>query len=119
MATSRKALREEVKATCVERLIEVFTLADMEVLRTGSNEIALPVVDREGNEDFIVITVKVPIGSRDGDEYDGYSVAEDYRMKCEAKAEKAKAAAEKKAAKIARDKAAREAKKAEAKKPTE
>lgn len=120
MATSRKALREEVKAIYVEKLIEVFTQADMEILRTGSNEIALPVVDREGNEDFIVITVKIPTGSReDGEPYDGYAAAQAYEMKCEAKAEKAKAAAEKKAAKIAKDKAAREAKKAEAEKPTE
>ena len=72
-----------------------------EVLRVGSNEIALPVVDTDGNEKWMVLTFKVPTGSRDGDAYDGYSMAEDYQMK---QAEKAAKAAEN-AAKSAKNKA--------------
>ncbi len=108
--TSRKVLREAIKADYLSKVVEYFTNAGEEVLRVGSAEIALPVVDSQGNEDFLVITLKVPTGSRDGEAYDGYSMAEDYAMKREAKAEKAKAAAEAKAKKIAKDKAAREAK---------
>ena len=52
---------------------------------------------------YVEITVKVPTGSRDGDAYDGYALAQEYEMKQKEKAEKAKAAAEKKAAKIARN----------------
>ena len=62
----------------------------------------------------MVITVKVPTGSRDGDPYDGYGEAESYALNCKQKAEKAKVDAEKKAKKIARDQAMR-AKKAEQK----
>ena len=72
-----------------------------EVLQTASNELAIPVVDTEGGEHFIVITVKVPTGSRDGDAYDGYAVAQDYAMKCEER----KAKAEEKARKDAERKA--------------
>ena len=108
MATTRKVLREEVKTQYLETLMDFFDNQE-QVLRTGSNEIAFPVVDREGNEDFVVLTVKIPTGERDGTPYDGYAAAEDYRMKCEAKAEKAKAKAEKAAA----DKAKREKAKAE------
>ena len=75
----------------------------------GSNEIALPVVDEDGNEKWLVLTFKVPTGSRDGDAYDGYSMAEDYQMK---QAEK-KAKAEAKVKETAKNKAKAEAKKKE------
>lgn len=113
MATSRKTLRENLRNKYLDRIIDLFTKSDEEVLRTGSNEIAFPCVDREGNDEFIVITVKVPTGERGGDPYDGYGEAEAYAMKVANKAEKAKEAA-KKAEKIARDEATRKAR-AEAK----
>ena len=110
MATSKKSLNEKLRARYMEVVKEYLVNKDEEVLVTGSNEICIPCLDDEGNDEFLVITFKVPTGSRDGDAYDGYSMAEDYRMKCEAKAEKAKESAKKKAEKIARDKANREAK---------
>ena len=103
MATSRKILREGLKANYLDKVSEFLANYGEEVLRTGSNEIALPVVDAEGNDDYLVITFKVPTGSRDGEPYDAYSVAEDYSMKQKAKAEKAEIAAKKKAEKIAKD----------------
>ena len=75
-----------------------------EVLRVGSNELAFPVTDADGNEDFIVLVVKIPTGANKGTEpYDGYAMAEDYELKVRAKEEKAKKAAEEKAKKIAKD----------------
>ena len=106
--TSKKNLHDALRAKYIERVSEFLADAGEEVLVTGSNEIALPCVDSEGNDEFIVITFKVPTGSRDGDAYDGYSMAEDFKMKTAEKAEKAKIAAEKKAKKIARDKKMRE-----------
>lgn len=110
MAKSKKQLHEAIRAKYMGAIMDYLKAQDEEVLVTGSQEIALPCVDEEGNDEFIVITFKVPTGSRDGDAYDGYSVAEDYRMREEEKAEKAKVAAEKKARQIAKDKAMREAK---------
>jgi hypothetical protein len=82
-----------------------------EILQTGSQEIALPIVsDDHEDEGWLVITFKIPKGSRDGDIYDGYSMAEDYKLKQAEKAEKKRVAAEKKAAKIAKDKKMREEK---------
>lgn len=108
MAKSRKQLREEVKAQYMEKLISFFQESE-EVLRVGSNEIAFPVVDSEGNEDFIVLTCKIPTGANKGTEpYDGYAMAEDYEMKLKDKAEKAQKAAEAKAKKIEKDKKYRE-----------
>lgn len=110
--TNRKALREGIKGKYYAILSEFLKAQDEEVLQTGSAEFAIPVLDAEQNEDWLVVTLKVPTGSREGDAYDGYAMAEDYRMKCDAKAEKARISAEKKAAKIERDRLAREAKKA-------
>ena len=106
--TSKKILHDALRAKYIERVSEFLADASEEVLITGSNEIALTRVDSEGNDEFVVITFKVPTGSRDGDAYDGYSMAEDFKMKTAEKAEKAKIAAEKKAKKIARDKKMRE-----------
>lgn len=97
-------LRQEYMQVIMKALED----AGEEILRTGSNEIAIPCVDAEGNDQFCVFTVKIPTGSRDGEAYDGYGEAEDYAKKQTDKAEKAKAAAAKKAAKIERDQKMRE-----------
>ena len=106
MAKTAKVLNEEIKVRFLDGVSEHLTNAGEEVLRVGSNEIALPVVDEDGNEKWLVLTFKVPTGSRDGDAYDGYAMAEDFKMKCEDKERKAKEKAEK----AAKDKAKREAK---------
>lgn len=106
---TRKQLDEEIKVRFLEGVKEHLENCGEEVLRVGSNEIALPVVDTDGNEKWMVLTFKVPTGSRDGDAYDGYSMAEDYQMK---QAEKAAKAAEN-AAKSAKNKAKADKAKAE------
>lgn len=104
MATSNKVLDDKLREQYLEMLSVFFDGREEQVLRTGSNEIALPCLDAEGNEKFIVLTVKVPTGSRDGEPYDGYSMAEDFELRQKVKAEtNAKKAAEK-AKKIERDK---------------
>ena len=112
MAISRKVERELLREDYLKQIIENFLNKDEQVLRVKSNEIAIPVVGCEGNEDFIVVTVKVPTGANKGLEpYDGFELAEDYEMKLKEKERKAKENAEKKAKKIAKDKEIRERKK--------
>ena len=104
MAVSRKIERELLRNEYIETLINTFIDRDEDVLRVKSNEIAIPVVGCEGNEDFIVITVKVPTGANKGLEpYDGYEIAKDYERGLEAKAEKKRAKEAEKAKKIAKD----------------
>lgn len=104
MAVSRKVEREILRNDYLKVISEIFAGQDEEVLRVKSNEIAIPVVGCEGNEDFIVITVKVPTGANKGTEpYDGYSMAEEYEMKLKEKERKAKENAEKKKRKMERD----------------
>lgn len=104
MAVSRKVEREMLREEYLKAIITQFEGINEEVLRVKSNEIAIPVVGCEGNEDFIVITVKVPTGANKGTEpYDGYSMAEEYEMKLKEKERKAKENAEKKKRKMERD----------------
>lgn len=99
MAKTLKSLNDELRALYMKRVHACLSQED-EVLVVGANELAVPVVDTEGNEKWIVLTVKVPTGSRDGDAYDDYAMAEDYQLKLTNKAAKAaekerKAAADK------------------------
>ncbi len=112
MAVSRKVEREILREEFINDLIEHYVCQNEEVLKVKSNEIAIPVVGCEGNEDWIVITVKVPTGANKGTEpYDGYEMAEDYELKLKEKAEKKKKDEEKKAKKIAKDEEVRKKKK--------
>ena len=104
MAVSRKVERELLRAQFLDAVSKFLYEGGEEVLRVKSNEIAIPVVGCEGNEDFLVITFKVPTGANKGTEpYDGYELAQDYAHNLEEKEAKAKAKAEEKARKIARD----------------
>ena len=109
MATN-KALNDKLRENFIGIVSGLFTDMGEDVLRVGSNEIAIPCLDEEDNEKYIVLTVKVPTGSRDGDAYDGYSMAEDWEIKCKNKEETAKKKAEAKAKKIEKDKKMREKK---------
>ena len=105
---------DKVRKSVMEKVEELFEKMEYDVLHTGSQELCIPIIGEDNEEGYLVVTFKVPKGSRDGDIYDGYSMAEDYKMKCEAKAEKKKEADKKKAAKIKRDEEMRR-QKAEAK----
>lgn len=106
---SKKMLQNEIRVRFLDEISKYYNDKGEEVLRTASNEIAIPTLDSEGNEEWIVLTFKVPTGSRDGDAYDGYSVAEGYALDQAEKAEKAAKAKADKERKIAQDKRDREA----------
>ena len=104
MAISRKAERELIRKEYLETVSKFLVHAGDEVLLVKSNEIAVPVVGCEGNEDFLVLTFKVPTGANKGTEpYDGYALAEDYVHNLAEKERKAKERKAEKARKIARD----------------
>ena len=78
----------------------------------SANTFSFPVVADDGEEGSVQVVIKIP---KDTDGDDCYSRREEYSMKLEEKAEKAKAKAAEKEKKIAKDKARREAKAAEKK----
>lgn len=114
MATSRKALREMVKSQYMEMFVKMLSEQE-DVGITGTNEFNFPVVDSEGNEDFVVVKVTIPTGSRDGEPYDGYGARNDWEIHLKEKAEKDAKSAADKAKKIERDNKARAKKQAQKK----
>lgn len=109
MAKTTKVLNDEVRAKYISIINDALAAAGEEVLVVASNELAIPVVDSEKNDKWVVLTIKVPTGTREGEEYDGYSMAEAYKIKLTNKALKAA----EKARKAEADKAKRAAKKKE------
>ena len=104
MAVSRKIEREIIRKSFLEKVSQFLFESGEEVLLVKSNEIAIPVVGCEGNEDFLVLTFKVPTGANKGTEpYDGYALAEDYVHNLAEKERKAEERKAEKARKIARD----------------
>lgn len=95
---------------------QVQTNFDTDVLAVSASELAIPCLDEEGNEKFVLIKVSIPRGTRNGqggyDPYDGYAVAEDYAQDCVEKAQKKADAEAKKQKKIAADEKKRAEKKA-------
>lgn len=101
---------DTIRNTFMENVQEMIEQKEYEVLETGSNELCVPIVNADGDEAYLVITFKIPKGSRDGEAYDGYAMAEEFKMKCDEKARKVAEAQRKKAEKIEHDRKAREEK---------
>lgn len=88
---------------------------ETDVLPVSASELAVPCLDAEGNEKWVLIKVSIPRGTRNGngyDPYDGYAAAEDYQFELADKAEKKALAEEKKQKKIEADEKKRVEKKA-------
>jgi hypothetical protein len=102
-----KATNEALRAQYVELLTKLLADGGEEVLRVKSNELAIPCVDKDGEDNYVVVTIKVPVGSRDGDPYDGYGEAESYALSVKQKAERDAEKEKEKQKKIARDQAYR------------
>ena len=110
---SNRILDNELREKVLKTIMDFFAEKNEDVMQTNSNECAFPCVDSDGNDKWIQIVVKVPTGGRDEDGYDGYGVAESYKMKVKEKEEKKKENEIKKQKKIERDKKLREKKKEE------
>ena len=89
---------------------------ETDALPVSASELAIPCLDDEGNEKFVLIKVSIPRGTRNGqggyDPYDGYAAAAEYAADLEEKAAKKEASEAKKQAKIAADERKRAEKKA-------
>ena len=110
MPISQKVVDGNLREEWVKKVSALLENEGEEVLLVKSNEIALPVLDELGDEKYVVLTIKVPSGTRDGDAYNGHELAQDYTHKLEQKAIKAEKRAAEKEKKIARDKKLREQK---------
>lgn len=98
---SKASMETAIRNTMLENIMKMIDSEyATDALPVSASEIAVPVVDEEGNEKFALIKVSIPRGTRNGDggytPYDGYAAAEDYKLDLADKADKAQARAEKK-----------------------
>ena len=89
---SKASLETEIRNQVLQTIIDaVNPISD--ILPVSASELALPIVDSEGNEKFAVIKVTIPRGERDGNggyiPYDGYAAAEDWKLVLADRADKA------------------------------
>lgn len=108
-ASLENALRTEVMEVIVKALCDHFDLDPITQIETvGSGEIAIPVVDAEGNDKYPKIKVSIPRGTRNGEggyiPYDGHEAAVAYRAEKESKAQERAAIKAMKAAEKGRKK---------------
>lgn len=103
-----KQMKDNKKNEYLEKITNFLLSNDEDVVRTASGEIAFPIVLENGNEEFITVKISIPSGTRGEGGYNGYAVAESYRIDCEKAKEKAENARKAKEEKIAKDKARRE-----------
>ena len=96
MAT--KKIGEESRKTLVFHITESLKSFGFDVLQTGSNTFAVPIVE-DGEEGAVEIVVKIPKGPRDGSGYDPFEAAQAYAFHEDEKRKKARKNAEKKAKK--------------------
>ena len=105
---TRKKENEKIRDSFIKDLMNFIESQDNEAIRIKNNEVAFPIVYENGDEAFIKIAVSIPSGSRDGDIFDAYSLAEEFQINEKKKAGIAKKKAEEKQKKIARDEKQRE-----------
>lgn len=102
MATKAQ-LETKLRVAFMEQVVQMVSKEyETDALSVSASEIAVPVLDEEGNEKFILVKVSIPRGQRDGEggyiPYDGYEAHEAY---VEEQASKAQEKAVKKAMKEA------------------
>lgn len=95
---SKASLETEIRNSLIKTVTDAISPFN-DVLPVSASELAIPVVDSEGNEKFAVIKISIPRGSRNGnggyDEYDGYAAAEDWKLVLAERANKATSRKEK------------------------
>ena len=80
---TKAQLETKLRNTYLALISEMITnQVETDALRVSASELAIPCLDEEGNEKFVLIKVSIPRGTRNGeggyDPYDGYAAAEDY-----------------------------------------
>ena len=85
-------LKTETQAKIREKAIfdisAIYRARGDDIQRIKSNAFAVPQVTAEGAEYWLEVTVKIPRGTRGGEEYDGYELASEYEMRQAEKSEK-------------------------------
>lgn len=78
--TSTELNRTKERKYWMEYLQELIADKGEECLEYKGNGLCIPAVDENGNEYYVTLTVAIPTGGRDGEKFDGYAAAQDYKL---------------------------------------
>ena len=107
--SANKASNDKYRADVMEKVKAFFLAMGEDVQQTASNKICFPFTNELKSDEWMEITMSIPLGSRkDNTPFDGYEQAEDYERKKKDALIKAAEAEAAKQKKIAFDKKKRE-----------
>lgn len=78
--TSTELNRTKERKYWMNYIQELLTGKGEECLEYKGNGLCIPAVDENDNEYYVTLTVAIPTGGRDGEGFDGYAAANDYKM---------------------------------------
>ena len=91
MATSQKNITDSLRALWTADLMAHITSNfDTDVCQTAAGTFMFPTVDAAGEDRWVKISVIIPKDANEADGTDGYSLAQEYKLKQEAAEERAR-----------------------------
>ena len=89
---SKATLENELRSLMLNNIIKMVNNEyDTDALSVSASELAIPVVDSEDNEKWVLVKVSIPRGTRDGNgsyiPYDGYTAHDTYVEEIASKAQ--------------------------------
>lgn len=92
-----------IRNEIMEKVKDFLTSEGYNVLVVASNGLALEVVGEDMEEGWVKAVFSIPTGTRNGEDYDGYTESDNYTFEVEQKRLKAEDAQKKKEKKMAKD----------------
>lgn len=107
--SANRESNDKYRAEVLKKIMALFAELGEDVQQTATNKFCFPFVNEAQSDEWIEVTVSVPLGStKDKTPFDGYEQAQDYKAKVIKDEATAKEAQAKKEKDIERDKVKRE-----------
>ena len=91
MATNQKAITDSLRAEWTATFKAfIDNNFDTDVCQTAAGTFMFPVVDAAGEDRWVKVSVIIPKDADEANATDGYSLAQEYQLKCEAAEERAR-----------------------------
>ena len=71
----------KIRNKAIAEISAIYSARGDDVQRIKSNAFAVPQVTDDGAEYWLEVTVKIPRGTRGGEDYDGYELASEYEIR--------------------------------------
>jgi len=83
----KSQINDELRARMAQIALDAYEAAGFEVLQTAGGTWYVPCLDQNGDESWFKLSAIIPTKVNEDDGTDGYSLATEYKLKKEKKAE--------------------------------